>query len=272
MAKRLNLDKQSQIKKLHLIFNLTLIGVSFLYIKTRINTMRYLLTFFTSWIILYSAYATPLPYKNLVFTFSGGPGWASPFQANIISTLHNPYQQVQLTYPNIQTVGMGEIFVSSENPFYKNIYGQFGGAISGAGATTSTVHRDLYHIKSQYKYQLTQYRVAFRGKLFTKSLYFNPYITSSVGAGFTELNPEKNTNSFAQISSVENTAYSLNHTFGVGIEHIINPQWTFSMGYEYYSWGKADTNLLPTLFKKTYNIQLPNLNILLFSLSYRNAS
>ena len=234
--------------------------------------MRFIIKFFIFSIVLCSAHAKSLPYKNLVFTFSGGPGWASPFQANINSTLDNPYQQVQLTYPNTQTMGMGEFFISSEHPFFKNIDGQFGGAISGAGAANTTVDRDFYNIKTQYKYQLVQYRVALRGKLLTKSFYFNPYITSSVGAGFTALNPENDPNQVAHVTSVENTAYSLNYTFGAGIQHTINQQWTFSMGYEYYNWGKADTNLVPSLYKKTYNVQLPSMNILLLSLSYRTIS
>jgi hypothetical protein len=237
--------------------------------KNKKKLMRFILKFFICSFVLCSAFAQSLPYKNLIFSFSGGPGWASPFQADIISTLNNPYQQVQLSYPNIQTMGMGEFFISSEHPFYNNIFGQFGGVISGAGAANSSVNRDFYNIKTQYKYQLTQYRVAFRSKLFTKSFYFNPYVTSSVGAGFTSLYPENETNSLPKISSVENTAYSFNYTFGAGIQHAINQQWTFSMGYEYYNWGKADTNLLPTLYKKTYNIQLPKMNILLLSLSYR---
>lgn len=233
--------------------------------------MRYLLKFLSCWLLAYDSYSASNPYKNLVFTFSGGPGWSSPFQANIVSTNENPYHQVQFFYPNIQTMGIGEFFISSANPFYKNIYGQFGGAISGAGAASSDVNLDFYDEFSQYNYHLTQYRVAFRGKLFTKSFDYNPYVTSSVGAGFTSLKPENNLNYGYQISIIDDTAYSLNYTFGVGIQHTLNQRWSFSIGYEYYNWGKADTNLVPNVHKKTINIQLPTMNVLLLSLSYQTA-
>lgn len=231
--------------------------------------MRSILKFFICGIFLCRAFAQELPYKNLIFTFSGGPGWSSPFQANIVSNSDNPYQQVQLYYPNIQTMGMGEVFISSEYPFYNNIDGQFGGAISGAGAANSSVNQTLNSTNSLYKYQLIQYRVAFRGKLFTHSFYFNPYVTSSFGAGFTALSPDYDPNSSSKVKSIENTAYSFNYTFGAGLQHAINQKWSFSFGYEYYNWGKADTNLLPTSYPKTYNTQLPSMNILLLSLSYR---
>lgn len=228
--------------------------------------------FFTIYMLLISsAFATPLPYKKLVTTFSGGPGWAQPFQALVVSHATNPYAQVSLYHQNTQTLGFGELFISAQYPFYNEIQGQFGAAISGAGnATSNVIDQSTIHT-TQNSYELVQYRIAFRGKWFAELKHITPYITASVGGGFTAMTPNNSLNiNKNSIQVIDNNAYSIPYTFGIGFQHALNSHWTYGIGYEYYNWGNADVNLIPTAYHKTYNLNLLSMNSLIFSISYRD--
>lgn len=184
-----------------------------------------------------------------LITLSLGPAWYNQGE-NVLRDVQFPFINTYVPQKVSGVVGSSELFFALTRPLDSYVSGQLGIAIgySGNAKQRGTLYiANPPVLSSNYSYQLSNARVALKGKLVLDWAYVvQPYVSASAGVGFNRSwnygygQPDSVVLPFLDIRPymADNTALGFSYTAGLGIQGNVTNQWQVGAGYEFTDWGK----------------------------------
>jgi opacity protein-like surface antigen len=189
--------------------------------------------------------------KPYLVMLSGGIGWSRPGKTQTVyveADSSNTYSNQS----NLQTLGMGEVFVGVEKKLFNLPIQQQWGALLGAAAM-ARIKGEIWQFSDpsfnnmSYSYNINQLRVGLRTKwLFDQYALikeFKPYVTGSLGIGFNRSfsfnNLAKSTDIVANPNFENKVLKAFSYSVGFGLQKNIHDNVQFGFGYELFDWGKS---------------------------------